>query len=31
VLVGEHLLRQPDPGTALAELLGREPREPAKR
>ena len=31
VLVGEHLLRQPDPGTALAELLGREPREPATK
>jgi indole-3-glycerol phosphate synthase len=31
VLVGEHLLRQPDPGTALAELLGREPREPSSR
>lgn len=27
VLVGEHLLRQPDPGVALADLLGRAPRE----
>ncbi len=26
VLVGEHLLRQPDPGVALATLLGRESR-----
>ncbi len=25
VLVGEHLMRQPDPGVALAELLGRSP------
>jgi indole-3-glycerol phosphate synthase len=27
-LVGEHLMRQTDPGAALAELLGREPGSP---
>lgn len=27
VLVGEHLMKQPSPGNALAELLGREPVE----
>ncbi|MBK7403073.1 MAG: indole-3-glycerol-phosphate synthase [Phycisphaerales bacterium] len=27
VLVGEHLMRQPSPGRALAELLGRDPVE----